>query len=237
MGNPLNRIIAAIFVVAAAFVPKFQSRSVTASGSGDSLYLGILDDAREDLEGEKTGLIERRVVMPAFEKREAGWQAVTHFWQQGVKWTVAFDGKNLGQVESKASSVEADQISSDSSRAKQVIVTASADVPTVGRPSREFTGVSSLFGLAAVRRPLVVISKPYYHDPDGWKRTQLQQGIARLVRDAFRRKYPHVDRCKDEEIAEHDWKFPDSALSLPIAYASNKNSFLVAVNLDAGNCG
>lgn len=46
-----------------------------------------------------------------------------------------------------------------------------------------------------------------------------------------------MDRCKDEEIVERDWKFPDSALTLPHAYASNKNSFIVAVNLDAGNCG
>jgi hypothetical protein len=34
-----------------------------------------------------------------------------------------------------------------------------------------------------------------------------------------------------------DWKFPDAALSLPIAYASNKHSFLVQTNLNAGDCG
>ena len=49
--------------------------------------------------------------------------------------------------------------------------------------------------------------------------------------------YPHVDRCEDEEIAERDWKFPDFAIKFPYAYASNKNSFIVAVSLNAGNCG
>jgi hypothetical protein len=237
MRNALGRFLPAAVVAAAIFAPKFQLQSVTPPNSDDSVYVGILDDAREDLVGEKTEAIKRRVIMPVFEKRGAEWQVVAHFWPHSVRWTVAFDGKNLGQVGSQASSNEADQINSNSSRAKQVIVTPSAEIPTVGKPSGEFTGISSLFGLTTVRRPLVVISKPYYQDPDGWKRAQVGEGITQLVREAFRRQYPHADRCKDEEIAEHDWKFPDSALSLPVAYVSNKNSFLVAVNLDAGNCG
>ncbi len=175
--------------------------------------------------------------MPAFEKRNAEWQPIKHFWLRDVKWTVAFEGKDLGQVESQASSDEGDQINSDFLRAKQVIVTPPNRVPVVGKRSREFTGASSLLGLTAVRRPLVVVSRPYYRDPDAWKRTQLSQDITELVREAFRKQYLHVGRCKDEEIVERDWKYPDSALTLPYAYASNKNSFIVAVNLDAGDCG
>ncbi len=34
-----------------------------------------------------------------------------------------------------------------------------------------------------------------------------------------------------------NWKFPDSALALPIAYSSNKHSFLVKASLNAGDCG
>jgi hypothetical protein len=213
-----------------------RGQSDNPSTNDVKVYVGVLDDAREDLD-KKRDVIERRVIMLAFEKRADEWQTVTHFWLKRVKWTVAFDGKNLGQVESEASSVEADQINSNSSLAKQVIVTPGGKIPTVGKPSQRFIGVSSLFGLTTVRRPLVVISKPYYRDPDGWKRTQLREEVIRLVHEAFRKEYPHVDRCKDEEIAEHEWKFPDSALSVPAAYASNKNSFLVAVKLDAGNCG
>jgi hypothetical protein len=213
-----------------------QKQLATPVGGNSDVYVGILDDAREDLHGE-TEAIERRLVMPAFEKKDGEWRAITHFEIRNVKWTIAFDDKNLGQVESQASSVEADQINSDSSRAKQALVTLPDKVPTVGKRSKEFTGVSSLFGLASVRRPLIVVSKPYYRDPDAWKRTQLTEETSRLVRDAFRKQYPHVDRCKDEKIAEHDWKFPDSALMLPYAYASNKDSFIVAVSLDAGDCG
>lgn len=205
----------------------------------ERVYIGILDDAREAIWHGKVGVIDQRIVMPAFEKSGSEWRAVTSFLPRDLKWTVAFDGKNLGQIESQMSPDEgnADQINSSFSRAKQTILTPIADVPTVGKTSQEFTGVSSLLGLTAVRRPLVVVSEPYYSDPDHWKRTRLPEEIARLVREGFRKQYPHVDRCEQERIAESDWKFPDSALVLAAAYSSNKNSFLVAVSLSAGDCG
>jgi len=45
---------------------------------------------------------------------------------------------------------------------------------------------------------------------------EMPDEIAVLVRTAFRREYPHVDRCKDEQAVERNWKFPDSALSFPL---------------------
>ena len=232
-------VLTATLIAAVATTLVCRAQSFNPSTSDDPVYVGILDDAREDIWHGKTGPIERKVVMPAFEKSSSEWRTVTSFLPRHVKWAVAFDGKNLGQVESQASSDggSADQISSKSSRAKQFLLTPTADVPTVGNPSEKFTGVSAILGPLKVHRPLVVVSKPYFKDPDGWKRTQLPDEVVRLVRQEFRRQYPHVDRCKDEEIAEHDWKFPDSALVLVATYASNKDSFLVAVSLNAGDCG
>jgi hypothetical protein len=233
----LSRLLAIVLVVGAFVWLDGQSLPARQMNGDADVYVAILDDAREDIQGDRTDAIERRLVMPAFEKRGTKWQAITHFPLTEGKWTVAFDGKSLGQIESRASSDEADQITSDISRAKQTIVTPKDKVPAIGKRSSEFTGVSGLFGLTVARRPLVLVSKPYYRDPEAWKRIQLPDEISGLVRAAFRKQYPHVDRCKDEEIAERDWKFPDSAISFPHAYASNKNSLIVAVKLDAGNCG
>ena len=96
MRNVLVRCLPAALMVAVTFATKIQPQSVTRPISDDSVYVGILDDAREDLEDGKTELIKRRVVMPAFEKRDSEWHTVTHFWLHSVKWTVAFDGKNIG---------------------------------------------------------------------------------------------------------------------------------------------
>jgi hypothetical protein len=83
----------------------------------------------------------------------------------------------------------------------------------------------------------VAVSKPYFQDPDHWKRAVLPAEIAHLVRAGFRRQFPHVSRCSEEQAVERDWKFPDSAIKVDAAYSSNKNSFLVATHLDAGDCG
>jgi len=205
------------------------------SQSGNIVYVGILDDAREELKNWKPGTAEHRIIMPAFEKNESGWQSIKSFAPPQMNWTIAFDGKNLGAVESRSEN-EADQLNSESSRAKQSILTPFSKIPSVGNPSTKFAGVYG-FGPAKFRRPLVAVSKPYFKDPDNWKRTALPDEVASVVRAGFRRQFPHVDRCSDEEIAERDWKFPDSAIKIRAAYASNKNSFLVATHLDAGNCG
>jgi hypothetical protein len=145
-----------------------------------------------------------------------------------VKWTVAFDGKGLGEVESQADP-------EGGLTPFQTILTSAASVPSVGSPSDEFAGIMGI--TTQVRRPLITVSKPYFQDPDNWKRTILPEGTGALVRNVFRREYPNVVRCKDEEIVQRNWNFPDSALAFPVVYASNKHSFLVEASLDAGDCG
>lgn len=201
-------------------------------GSGYAQIVGILDDAREEMVNWKPGIAQNRIVRPAFEKTAAGWKQVD--WASlpaQMSWTIAFDGRNLGQVESRSDSEGTFHLTP----VHRILTVASA-VPKVGSPSQAFAGIMGN-GPTKFRRPLVVVSQPNFRDPDGWKRAKLTGETAASLRKAFRREYPHVDRCKDEQIVEHNWAFPDSALSFTVAYASNKNSFLVEANLNAGDCG
>ena len=67
------------------------------------LYLGFLDDAREEMANWKPGIASQRVVRPAFERTAAGWKQVDlSSLPPRMTWTIAFDGRNLGQVESQA---------------------------------------------------------------------------------------------------------------------------------------
>ena len=196
----------------------------------DKLYLGFLDDAREEMVNWKPGVAGQRVIRPSFEKTLSGWKLIDpSSLPPRMKWTIAFDGRNLGQVESQADP-------NGGLTPFQTILTSVAAVPSVGSPSEQFAGILANPTIK-VRRPLVTVSKPYFRDPDGWKRTKLDGETAASVRKAFRREFPHVDRCKEEQIAEKNWKFPDSALTFPVAYASNKHSFLVEASLNAGECG
>jgi hypothetical protein len=205
----------------------------------DQTYIGFLDDAREEMVNWKPGVAHHRLIRPAFVRNQAGWEIVTpSSIPSHMKWTVAFDGKSIGQVESQSDPNEKPQaMDSEFLTVVQTILTPRTAVPVVAEPSQEFAGIMAI-GPTKVRRPLVVVSKSYFRDPDGWKRvTKLPDEVAEVVRREFRREFPHVDRCENEEVVEHDWKFPDSSLNLPVAYASNKHSFLIKASLKAGVCG
>ncbi len=207
--------------------------------SNPKIYIGILDDARVEMANWEPGVAHNRIIRPAFEKVGSAWRDVDYSPIPGqMTWTVAFDGRSLGQVKSHAAPEgSTPRYSEGFLTLVQLITTPRAAIPIVGRPSQKFAGLMAM-GPGKTRRPLVVVSKPYFRDRDGWKpATRLPERVAMLVRAAFRRDFPHVNRCKDEKILQHDWRFPDSSLELIDPYESNKGSFLVETSLDAGDCG
>lgn len=228
-------------LVATAIAPAAPAQVPPAAPNGakGKIFVGILDDAREEMVNWQPGVSSQRFVRPAFEKTRSGWRKIVPApLPARMTWTVAFDGRDLGQIKSEAgwNGYGPGHNGMPPLTLVQTIVTPAAAVPSIGAPSEEFSFLG--MGPTKVRRPLVVVSAPNFSDPDGWKRvTPLPESIATLVRLAFRQDFPHVSRCKDEVIVQRNWSFPDSALKLPIAYASNKNSFLVVADLDAGDCG
>src|SRR5580658_6154200 len=221
---------AGILLLVLFFSTRFYAQAPSTTGV-DKVYIGFLDDAREEMVNWKSGVAKGRIIRLAFEKTSSGWTVADSLHPPArLEWTIAFDGRSLGRVESQPDPKEG-------LTPVQTILMGAAAIPTIGTPSKKFAGLMA-DGPGRVRRPLVAVSQPYFRDPDAWKRTtKLPVEIAALVRKAFRHDYPHVSRCKDEEIVEPDWKFPDSALELPVAYASNKQSFLVKARLAAGECG
>jgi hypothetical protein len=229
-----------VWVLLCAILPgQCLHAQAISSTAVERVYVGFLDDAREEMVNWKPGVASSRVIRPAFEKTPSGWHKV----ESGsiparMNWTVAFDGGNIGQVTSQAipRANGPQQGQTGYLTAVQKIITPSTAIPAVGSPSEKYSSMG--MGPAKGRRPLVVVSKPYTSDPDGWKHLpQLPDAVATLVRQAFRKDFPHVDRCKEEKIVQRNWKFPDSSLGFLTTYASNKGSFLVQSRLDAGDCG
>jgi hypothetical protein len=227
-----------IAICVCIFWQTLPAQTVQSSSVG-SVYVGLLDDAREQMVNWRPGVANERLIRLAFEKTGGEWGPVQPAsFPHRVTWTVGFDGKKIGQVTSEALPGEAPapRRLPHFLTPVQIISTPLADVPSIGLPSENYGPMG--MGPTKGRRPLVVVSKPYISDPDGWKRiSQPQPKFASLVREAFRRDFPHVSRCKDEVVVQSNWQFPDSALMLSVAYASSKGSYLVETTLDAGDCG
>jgi len=213
-----------------------QEKTPKATNDTETVYVGLIEDDRRQLAGlgvKDHGPVSNRTLTPAFEKNGAGWQSIQRL-NEKVRWTIAFDGKNLGEVESEpivASKVSSERMPGPSF--PHSILTPTGRIPIIGTPDERFNGD---FG-APVRRPLVVISKPNFKDPEEWKRARLPAQEVDQVRVAFRKIYNHLRQCDASGMPlTIDWQVPNSEIGIVKAYGSNKSFFLVETELKHTRC-
>jgi hypothetical protein len=134
-------------------------------------------------------------------------------------WTIAFDGRSLGPVQSRIPR----SLELAARAGQQLMLTDAKKVPSVGLPTHEFEGWMG----DTVLRPLVAVSAPNFKDPDVWKPAVLDAAATTLVRREFRRKHPKVTDCEAEE--QHD--YPDLDVHIVRAYAAKTGWQLVLASL------
>ena len=222
-------------------VPSFTQQQ--AQPQLGTVYVGFIQDDRRELAKEgpdDSHPVKNRVIIAAFSKDGTAWKTLDGL-NQNVRWTVAFDGKNLGEVETRPNPTPGVMVNPDRvdasltyAHAVQAILTSANSVPAIGKPGYEFAGAFETI----VRRPLVVVSAPNFRDPDHWKRATA--GLTELiqpVRVAFGETYQHVRQCDAQgEPLKQDWQIPRSELGIVKAYASNKDSFLIQTQLKRHQC-
>ena len=167
-------------------------------------------------------------VRVAFKKDGANWVAATSAIPKTMTWTVVLDGKALGRLTSatKSSSASGD-INTQTltiSPAKRILAT---------RGAAEF---SSTGDVPVRSRPLILVSEPYFRDPEGWKPTQLSPGEKKLAVSAFRKKIPNSERCdQPEEGPIHKVPYSDSEIQFLKAYRSIKGNVVLGMKVDDKN--
>jgi len=211
--------------------------STTALPQAQPVLLGIL----EDTAGQYADAPHYRDVRVVFRRAGDSWEAfpstcsgedclksVAARFPAEVNWTVAFDGRKLGDVTARTppafefySAIGQQQIVGD------------AAPPTIGKRSVAFGG----FLAEAVYRPLVAVSQTNYRDPDGWKPAKLSNGSLLSAQQAFRKKFPSVENCTTKNSDKSvPWSYPLANIQLQKAYASNRNWFLVELALSGNRC-
>jgi len=214
--------------------------TVTVAGTwsfAQSVILGVLEESK----GHHPGEPNYRDVRVIFQKNGDVWQAfqsncqdqaclkaAASTYPSETTWTVAFDGRNLGQVVSHAPS----DFRWYSDVGQQAIISTSL-VPTVGTRSVEFGGYTE----AAVYRPLVANSNSYFADPDRWKPFVPSAEIATLLQQAFRKKYPKLCRISQTEQSKlEEFSYRNEEVRVVKAYASRLGSIVARLHLQAVDC-
>ena len=213
------------------------SVSTVANPPKQMMVLGVL----EDIPGKYQGESDSRRVRVLFQKTGDDWKAfpsecatqdclktIGSEYPPEMTWTIAFDGKNLGQITSRTPTAYG--FYSDVGLQD---ITSAGPIPTVGKKSAE---VGGFLGVPVVR-PLVANSEPYFKDPEAWKPTRLTTARVAALQQEFRKKFPNVTNCANPyENIQRPWQYRDQDIQLSKAYSSNKNWSLAPLRLDGWRC-
>ena len=149
--------------------------------AGAPILLGVLESLSPSQQARIAaayGGPSAAVVRVAFRKSDQGWeafpgaenldqlQASSANFPASQQWTVAFDGKAIGQVESR----RPQQWVAYSDIGLQLLA-GGVQAPHVGKPGGEFAQWGAD---GPVYRPLVLVSAPNATDPDAWQRADIR---------------------------------------------------------------
>jgi hypothetical protein len=206
-----------------------------------NLYIGVLEQRKSNWprEPSKDDRYEHRVRI-LFAKSDSGWESVLDCpdWQanypQKVEWTVAFDGRDFGKLESEdvpdsakyANFYARDKIHKPNSKYK---------IPKVGKPTTEFSGWID----EAYLRPLVLVSDKNYKDPQKWKPFKPSQSEISRIIPVYREFAGRVMRCQEGSHKMIPFNYTDEDLNAFKSYRAVTGDALISVGfrLEQTKCG
>jgi hypothetical protein len=173
-------------------------------------------------------------VVAAFQKDSKGWsrfrEPKNDTWSDPpppsrATWTVCFDGRALGQLESET----VDTTYNRTSKFAQRLV-AGQHAPVVGPPTRDFSGWAG----GQAPRPLVITTTGKCQDPEGWHRAAAPPAVKLAVLSGFRKVVGGLDRGGKG--------LTDAQVQLIKAHTSTQGRWLVTAGIpaedrDSGVCG
>lgn len=201
------------------------------AAEAQSPILGVL----EDVPPFGAGTQHRRAVRVVFEKEGSEWQAfpgncsdetclssISVKYPLEIVWTVAFDGRSLGQITSRTP-----QRFAYYAEVGLQNVTSKSSVPIVGSRSRQFGGQTD----ASVYRPLVTNSKPFVSDPEVWNRSPLSAEQVFRIRQAFRQHFGKLCQLAADQTHLKPLEYTDENLIVVSACKAKTGWAIARVHL------
>lgn len=158
--------------------------------NASQLLVGVVDEGSKCPKGEATA------VRPLFSRTSKGWEPIdtpdkaSAYQLKKINWTIAFDGRNYGRITSIAPSKEVEPAWAYSRDYRQPIV-AEGKPNLVANRKKEFGGWCNI----PKNRPMVLVSKPYYKDPDKWRPFKPDASLEQSIFEAFKKSVDNKKLC------------------------------------------
>lgn len=195
------------------------------------VMLGALEETEKSYVNER-GILQARLL---FVNNNSDWKAVDNVEEANkldtreIVWTVAFDGKNLGNIKTKDPNPKNEfEGGWTFPRDKYHLIINPERAPNIKNINKQFGG----WMLEPKNRPLVLISKPNYKDPEEWKQfkptVNYTQQLYPYVKDVIKTAY-HCKGAPNWDAVPIEFKHDD--LELYKSYRNNKGEMLIAIGI------
>ncbi len=202
------------------------------------LYVGVLEDGQAFPGYHQFPILSAEPhVRIAFRKQGADWlpmdtnyadptalEVANATYPSAVDWTVVFDGKAIGHISSR----NPGPLHWFADLGVQIITTDLTNIPKISAGARQFEYTMG----AAGSRPLLVVSRPNFLDPQHWRPTTLSAAEKALAIEALRKIVPRMPRCEQPETQETMVPYADNEIIFIKAYRSAANEVFFGERLD-----
>jgi hypothetical protein len=226
--NTIGRwlVLAVALLSALAFADKEQQTILGVLEENPGAYAGETNSYGVRICFQKNG-DEWKSYPSNCQNLECLWKSTAQF-PRLVQWTIAFNGKSIGQIAGETPS----EFLFYSRIGLQKVNSAGA-IPSIGKPSTEYSG----FLNKPVHRPLAANSQPHFKDPERWAPVQTSLLNLGILRKQFQKKYPKLCRISGEKESKREvFPYVEDDVRVVKIYESRENWILAHLHIDAMDC-
>ena len=208
--------------------------SYSVANAKDTVLIGVLEQPQSC--GEKKTLSARVLFYKDGDKWRslgvsAGSLPSTNWKIKSIKWTVAYDSKNIGNIYIEEPIENKKYINDWYYHRDKLLKITSPSPPEIRNNSNSFSGWCSTPDI----RPLVIVSKPNFNDPEKWKPINPSSKIKETLYPFLKVSVGRTNsiRCEYEpNYHSVPYDFKPQEIVLYKSYHSSINKDLVSIGLD-----
>ena len=142
-----------------------------------------------------------------------------------TRWNILYHGAKIGAV----TGIKPGKIRFYSELGSQVVATSLEKIPFKTENVDDYYSWQGPF----TARPMVLVSKQHFDDPEGWRASDLSSAELQKSRDLYHKLVPLIPDCDEQsgDVTENN-AYPVENIQLLKSYRSRSDSVLVGLSID-----